>query len=245
MLRAGAEAEAPLYTVVATMTGAQLKGARYQPLFDYFKAEFEATAWRVCVDTYVTNDSGTGVVHQAPAFGEDDHRVCLAHGIVAKGASVPCPVDAAGRFTPEVTDFAGVHVKEADKGIMALLKERGRLVDASTIVHSYPFCWRSDTPLIYKARRPSHTHTHTLLFRSSLPNCLFLVELARSLRHPIACVTFTIICDSSGCLHCMPEGGPGYDCRCSDSVKSQDVASQLQLIRSCVVLSHAIIGQMC
>ena len=91
-------------------------------------------------------------MHQAPAFGEDDYRVCMAHGIVAKGASVPCPVDAAGRFTAEVTDFAGVHVKEADKAIVAKLKEAGRLVDNSTVVHSYPFCWRSDTPLIYKVR---------------------------------------------------------------------------------------------
>ena len=125
------------------------------PLFDYFKPEYESTAWRVVTDTYVTSDSGTGVVHQAPAFGEDDYRVCREAGIVAKGQAVPCPVDAAGRFSAEVTDFAGVHVKEADKGIMAKIKEAGRMVDSSTIVHSYPFCWRSDTPLIYKARSPT------------------------------------------------------------------------------------------
>ena len=69
---------------------------------------------------------------------------------MAKGQSVPCPVDAGGRFTPEVTDFAKTHVKEADKAIIAKIKAEGRLVDHSTIVHSYPFCWRSDTPLIYK-----------------------------------------------------------------------------------------------
>lgn len=101
-------------------------------------------------DTYVTDDSGTGVVHQAPAFGEDDYRVCIASGIVAKGAKVPCPVDAAGRFSKEVTDFAGEYVKDADKAIVAHIKSLGRLVDISNLVHSYPFCWRSDTPLIYK-----------------------------------------------------------------------------------------------
>jgi tRNA synthetases class I (I, L, M and V) len=149
---AGAAPEPPLYTVLATFKGAELKGARYKPLFDYFVPDFRATAWRVCTDTYVTDDSGTGVVHQAPAFGEDDYRVCIAQGIVAKGATVPCPVDAGGRFTAEVTDFAGANVKDADKGIVAHIKAAGRLVDHSTLVHSYPFCWRSDTPLIYKAR---------------------------------------------------------------------------------------------
>lgn len=74
----------------------------------------------------------------------------MAHGIVAKGDVVPCPVDAAGCFTPEVSDFAGVHVKEADKGIIAAIKATGRLYDSASLVHSYPFCWRSDTPLIYK-----------------------------------------------------------------------------------------------
>lgn len=103
-------------------------------------------------DTYVTDDSGTGVVHQAPAFGEDDYRVCMASGVVAKGATVPCPVDSAGRFLPEVTHFAGEYVKEADKNIVAHIKSIGRLVDISNLVHSYPFCWRSDTPLLYKVR---------------------------------------------------------------------------------------------
>lgn len=79
-------------------------------------------------------------------------RVCMAHGIVAKGDVVPCPVDAAGCFTPEITDFAGQHVKEADKGLIAAIKVTGRLYDSASLVHSYPFCWRSDTPLIYKVR---------------------------------------------------------------------------------------------
>ena len=91
------------------------------------------------------------IVHQAPAFGEDDYRVCLAAGVIGKGIDIPCPVDQDGNFTDEVPEFKGRYVKEADKDIMKLLKERGRLVKADSIKHSYPHCWRSDTPLIYKA----------------------------------------------------------------------------------------------
>jgi isoleucyl-tRNA synthetase len=137
---------------IATMKGAELAGRAYEPLFGYFVPKYGATAWRVVTDPYVTDDAGTGVVHQAPAFGEDDYRVCMAAGILVKGAEVPCPVDAAGRFTAEVTDFAGQYVKDADKGIVAEIKAAGRLVDHGSLVHSYPFCWRSETPLIYKAR---------------------------------------------------------------------------------------------
>ena len=77
---AGAPEEPPAYTVLSTCKGADLKGTRYKPLFNYFVPEFKDTAWRVCNDTYVTSDSGTGVVHQAPAFGEDDYR-CALHNI--------------------------------------------------------------------------------------------------------------------------------------------------------------------
>ena len=71
--------------------------------------------------------------------------------MISRGEGLPCPVDAAGCFTEDVPDFKGVHVKEADKQIIARIKAMGRLVQAGAIVHSYPFCWRSDTPLIYKA----------------------------------------------------------------------------------------------
>ncbi|CAK8987930.1 Isoleucine--tRNA ligase [Durusdinium trenchii] len=137
------------FEVVKTFTGAELKGKKYVPLFKYF--ESQPNAFQVLNDTYVTSDSGTGIVHQAPAFGEDDYRVCMAAGIIEPGGFLPCPVDANGRFTDEVPDFAGEHVKAADKAIMNKLKEMGRLVTKNNIVHSYPFCWRSDTPLIYKA----------------------------------------------------------------------------------------------
>lgn len=102
-------------------------------------------------DNYVTSADGTGIVHQAPAFGEDDHRVALAHGIVSPEEMPPCPIDDSGRFTEQVPDFVGQHVKAADKDIQKVLKQKGRLIVQSTLKHSYPFCWRSGTPLIYRA----------------------------------------------------------------------------------------------
>jgi hypothetical protein len=87
-------------------------GKRYEPLFPYLSDH--STACVVCSDGYVTDDSGTGVVHQAPAFGEDDYRVCLAHGVVAKGEGIPCPVDMNGRFTDAVADFAAQADPNAD-----------------------------------------------------------------------------------------------------------------------------------
>ena len=139
------------YKVLKECVGKDLHGLKYEPLFDFFKALKGDTGFRVLADEYVTADSGVGIVHQAPAFGEDDYRVCLKEGVIAKGESVPCPVDDDGRFTADVTDFVGVHVKDADKEILAKLKAMGRLVKQGSIKHSYPFCWRSDTPLIYKA----------------------------------------------------------------------------------------------
>ena len=138
------------YEVVSKFVGKDLVGKRYQPLFPYFLESHGHCAFRVLSDTYVTDDAGTGIVHQAPAFGEDDYRVCLANGVIDKGAEIPCPVDANGRFTAEVKHFAGRYVKEADDDICKYLKDHGRLVSKSSIVHSYPFCWRSDTPLIYR-----------------------------------------------------------------------------------------------
>lgn len=146
------------YDILATMPGSALVGKRYEPLFPFFSEMADPThpdtpagAFRILADAYVTADSGTGVVHCAPAFGEDDMRVCLEGGIVARGGALPCPVDDDGAFTAAVPAFAGRHVKDCDKDIVAAVKAEGRLVDAASIVHSYPFCWRSDTPLIYRA----------------------------------------------------------------------------------------------
>ncbi|NXQ76799.1 SYIC protein, partial [Quiscalus mexicanus] len=131
--------------------GIVLKGKKYKPLFEYFIQCKENGAFTVVVDGYVKEEEGTGVVHQAPYFGADDYRVCMDFNIIQKDSVPVCPVDASGCFTAEVTDFAGQYVKDADKHIIKWLKEKGRLIHSTTFQHSYPFCWRSDTPLIYKA----------------------------------------------------------------------------------------------
>ncbi|XP_066224460.1 isoleucine--tRNA ligase, cytoplasmic [Saccopteryx leptura] len=139
------------YEVLERFSGAYLKGKKYRPLFDYFAKCRENGAFTVLVDNYVREEEGTGVVHQAPYFGADDYRVCMDFNIIQKDSVPVCPVDASGCFTAEVTDFVGQYVKDADKNIIRTLKEQGRLLVAGTFTHSYPFCWRSDTPLIYKA----------------------------------------------------------------------------------------------
>ncbi|KAJ7045675.1 tRNA synthetases class I-domain-containing protein [Mycena alexandri] len=131
--------------------GSDMKDWRYVPMFEYFTDQFEDKAFRVVVDTYVTDTDGTGIVHQAPAFGEDDYRIALANGIVREDEVPPCPIDDACRFTSAVPDFEGVNVKAADSGIQKILKAKGRLIVQSNSMHSYPFCWRSGTPLIYRA----------------------------------------------------------------------------------------------
>ena len=132
--------------VISEHAGSELVGKKYEPLMPYF-SELEAEgAFVVVADNYVTTEAGTGIVHQAPAFGEDDFRVLKANGITA----LVCPVDLEGKFTDEVSDFAGVYVKDADKDIMRKLKEEGKLYIQEVYQHSYPFCPRSDTPIIYR-----------------------------------------------------------------------------------------------
>ncbi|CAL8085616.1 unnamed protein product [Prunus armeniaca] len=138
------------YEVLEKVSGASLVGKKYEPLFDYFK-EFSDVAFRVVADNYVTDDSGTGVVHCAPAFGEDDYRVCLENKVINKGENLIVAVDDDGCFTERITDFSGRYVKDADKAISEAVKANGRLVKSGTFTHSYPFCWRSKTPLIYRA----------------------------------------------------------------------------------------------
>ncbi|XP_057670811.1 isoleucine--tRNA ligase, cytoplasmic [Diorhabda carinulata] len=136
--------------ILKTFPGKELKGLKYEPIFNYF-SYLKDKGFRVFVDDYVTAESGTGIVHQAPYFGEDDNRVCLANGAIVRDQDPICPIDARGCFIQPVTDFLGQYVKDADKNIIAKLKEMGKLVHQSQIKHSYPFCWRSDTPLIYRA----------------------------------------------------------------------------------------------
>ena len=135
--------------ILEEMPGQALVGMEYEPLFSFAKGKLRANekAWFVVADDYVTMSDGTGIVHIAPAFGEDDYRVCRANGLPFVNF-----VDAQGRLTEE-TDWAGVFVKDADKLILEALKERGLLFAALPFAHDYPFCWRCDTPLIYYARQ--------------------------------------------------------------------------------------------
>lgn len=139
------------FKIVDRFKGSQMKGWRYEPLFDYFYNEFKDYGFRVLNADYVTADDGVGLVHQSPAFGEEDYQVALKEGVISETRPPPNPVDEMGCFTSEVRDFAGQHVKAADKAIIKHLKGTGRLIVDSQLTHSYPFCWRSDTPLIYRA----------------------------------------------------------------------------------------------
>ena len=132
------------YTVLDTYKGKELEGIEYEPLWG--ELNVKGKAWYVVCDNYVTLTDGTGIVHIAPAFGEDDSRI---------GRNYNLPfiqlVDAQGNLTKE-TKWAGVFVKDADKLILKDLEENGKLFDAPVFEHSYPHCWRCNTPLIYYAR---------------------------------------------------------------------------------------------
>ncbi len=127
-----------------SFTGAEIAGRTYTPLFPYF-AEHEG-AFRVLNADFVDTGDGTGVVHIAPGFGEDDQRVCDDAGI-----SLVVPVDDEGRFTSEVTDFSGENVFDANPMVIKHLKQSGSVVRHETYDHNYPHCWRTDTPVIYRA----------------------------------------------------------------------------------------------
>ncbi|KAL2006689.1 hypothetical protein VTN00DRAFT_9357 [Thermoascus crustaceus] len=139
------------FKIVDRIKGSDMKGWRYEPLFNYFYEEFKDYGFRVLTATYVTTDDGVGIVHQSPAFGEEDYKVAVEHGVINETRLPPNPVDDKGCFTSQVPDFEGLHVKAADKAIIKHLKGTGRLIVDGQITHSYPFCWRSDTPLIYRA----------------------------------------------------------------------------------------------
>jgi len=130
--------------ILGTVTGAELVGRRFRPLFGYFSDT--PRAFVVLGEDFVSMDEGTGIVQMAPGFGEDDQRACDAAGI-----AVICPVDDRGRFTAEVDDLAGVQVFDANAMIVDRLGDAGALVRAEDYTHSYPHCWRTDTPLIYRA----------------------------------------------------------------------------------------------
>ena len=142
--RAGYEKELADFTEVTTLKGADLVGRTYTPMFGYFAGH--PGAFRILAGDFVDTEEGTGTVHIAPGFGEEDQQICEANGI-----GMVCPVDDKGRYTSEVTDWVGVNVLEANKPIVKVLKDRGILFKHVTYEHNYPHCWRTDEPLIYKA----------------------------------------------------------------------------------------------
>jgi len=133
------------YSIVEELPGSALAGVRYAPLFGYFTGRSKEF-FKVTAAPFVSTEDGTGIVHIAPAFGEDDFQV----GAALKLPMV-CPVDDEGKFTDEVPDWKGKLVFDADEPIIKDIKARKRLVHRGTIQHRYPFCYRCDTPLIYKA----------------------------------------------------------------------------------------------
>ncbi|MHA7269139.1 isoleucine--tRNA ligase [Arthrobacter sp. HLT1-20] len=148
------DAAAATAAVTATYAGAELEGLKYEPLWDYFADDEKygtAKSWQFLLADYVTTTDGTGIVHQAPAYGEEDQKVCEQYGI-----PVVLSVDEGANFLPlfaegPLSEIAGVQVFDANKAITRVVKDAGRLVRQASYVHSYPHCWRCRTPLIYRA----------------------------------------------------------------------------------------------
>lgn len=138
------------FKVVKKILGKDLVGLKYKPLFNYFYEDFKDTGFRVIPADYVTNDSGTGIVHQAPSYGEEDFNSTKAAGVINEKKLPPSIVDDSGRMESNVPEIAGMYFKDADKIIIKKLLEEGRLLVNTQVKHSYPFCWRSDTPLMYR-----------------------------------------------------------------------------------------------
>jgi isoleucyl-tRNA synthetase len=133
------------YTILEEFPGRELEGMRYQPLFDYCNPEGKRHV--VILGDFVTTDEGTGIVHTAPAFGEEDYVICRENDIAF------CqPVEEDGRFSKDVTPLAGMFVKDADERILEMLDDKRLLYKTEQYTHEYPFCWRCDTPLLYYAR---------------------------------------------------------------------------------------------
>jgi isoleucyl-tRNA synthetase len=130
--------------LVGTLLGKDLVDRTYEPLFPYFKDN--PRSFRVLAGEFVATEEGTGIVHMAPGFGEDDQKLCQANDI-----PLVVPVDDQGKFTSEVADYVGQQVFDANKEIIRNLKDRGVLLRHETYMHNYPHCWRTDTPIIYRA----------------------------------------------------------------------------------------------
>ncbi len=140
------------WRIVDRVRGEELLGKDYEPLYSF--VPFDERGHYVIAGDFVTLEDGTGIVHIAPAFGEDDSRVGRENDL-----PFVQPVDGAGRLTEEITPWAGLFIKDADPLIMDELEERGLLFRRGTIVHTYPFCWRCDSPLVYYARNSWYLKT--------------------------------------------------------------------------------------
>lgn len=132
--------------VVKTCKGSELENKKYEPLTNYFENKKEEGAFRVILADFVELDEGVGIVHIAPGFGEDDYWTCKQNNV-----PLVCPVDEKGRYTEEITDFAGRNVMEANMDVLRYLKGQNKVLLDGSLVHNYPHCWRCKTPLIYKA----------------------------------------------------------------------------------------------
>lgn len=143
------------YAIVSEFKGHDLVGIDYEPPFTFLTSDKHA--WYVIEADFVTTEEGTGIVHTAPAFGEDDYDA-------GKKNDLPFfqPVDKRGCFNDEVTDFKGQFVKDSDRGIIEDLKARGLLFRKETYIHSYPHCWRCDSPLLYYAKESWYIRTTSL-----------------------------------------------------------------------------------
>ncbi len=138
--------------VLAEFAGRDLEKRRYEPLFSFI--EVDKPAWIIGLADYVSMDDGTGIVHTAPAFGQDDYSLGMKYDL-----PFIQPVDAEGKFIAAVTPWAGVFVKQADKDIIRSLRDEGKLYRREQIKHSYPHCWRCENPLIYYARESWYIRT--------------------------------------------------------------------------------------
>ena len=133
------------YTILSESSGTELCGTEYEPLYTFIEPE-GGKKNIVVADNYVTMSDGTGIVHIAPAFGEDDSRVCKENGMAFVNH-----VNTQGKFVEATGEWAGLFVKDTDKLVIRDLKDRGLLFEVIPFEHSYPFCWRCDTPLLYYA----------------------------------------------------------------------------------------------
>ncbi|MDN3504568.1 MAG: isoleucine--tRNA ligase [Rhabdochlamydiaceae bacterium] len=145
------------YEITSVFKGEKLRDLAYEPLFSHFVENASDNAFTILLDDFVGEEDGTGIVHAAPAFGEQDFFVCKREEI-----ELVCPVDQNGKFTKDVPEYEGKFVKDADKDIIKGLKAEGKIFHHGQIRHRYPFCWRSDTPLLYKVVKTWFVSVETL-----------------------------------------------------------------------------------